>query len=295
MLSHFVERGVPVLGIDPATGPAKRAEERGVRTLNTFFTAELADKLRDEGNRADLFLANNVLAHVADLNGFVRGFATLLKDTGVAVIECPYLLDLVEHREFDTIYHQHLCYFSVTALDKLFAQHGLSLNDVRRTSIHGGSLRLFVEKQKNVQPAVTELLAKEREIGADRLDYYARFAGEVRELKRRLMELLGELKSDGKRIVGYAAAAKACTMMAYCGIGSTELDYLVDLNPHKQGKYMTGNKLPILSPARLLEDQPDYVIILAWNFADEIIKQQSEYRSKGGKFIVPVPEVRVVS
>lgn len=294
MLRNFVNAGVPVLGIDPAGGPAKKAQESGVNTMNTFFTLELAKELSAEGKSADLFLANNVLAHVADLNGFVEGFSTLLKDTGMAVIECPYLLDLVEHREFDTIYHQHLCYFSVTALDKLFRSHGLFLNDVKRTSIHGGSLRLYIEKKEDVQGSVTDLLKHEQQVGADKEAYYDQFADEVRNLKSSLMKLLGELKASGKSIVGYAAAAKACTMMAFCGIGKDQLEYLADLNPYKQGKYMTGNQLEIVDPKRLLEDKPDYVLILAWNFADEIIKQQAEYQSGGGKFIVPVPEVKVV-
>ncbi|MDD9966932.1 MAG: class I SAM-dependent methyltransferase [Myxococcales bacterium] len=294
MLRHFRQAGVGVLGIDPADGPATKAQQAGVPTLNVFFGLELARQLVAEGKRADVFLANNVLAHVADLNGFVEGIATVLKDDGVAVIECPYLLDLIEHREFDTIYHQHLCYYSVTALTNLFRQHGLSLNDVQRVSVHGGSLRLFVEKAERVSPSVRSMLAHEIEVGATKASFYADFARTVADLKRSLMHQLTELKAQGKRIVGYAAPAKGCTLMSYCGIGSAHLDYLVDLNPVKHGRYMGGNRLRIEPVSRLSEDRPDYALILAWNFADEIIQQLQSFSDQGGHFIVPVPNVRVI-
>ena len=293
MLKHFVEAGVPVLGIDPADGPAKKAQESGVRTLNTFFTKELADELFAQGNRADVFLANNVLAHVADLNGFTEGVARLLKDDGVAVIECPYLLDLIEHCEFDTIYHQHLCYFSITALVNLFRRHGLSLNKVVRTTIHGGSLRLFIEKTENMDKSVTSLLEKEKALGVDALPYYETFASRVEKLKTDLIAVLQKVKGEGKRIAGYGAAAKGCTLLSYCGVDSKYLDYIVDLNPVKQGQYFTGTTLKIEPPEKLLEDKPDAVMIIAWNFANEIMKQQQAYRDQGGIFIIPVPEVRV--
>jgi SAM-dependent methyltransferase len=294
LLKHFVEAGIPVLGIDPADGPAKKAQEAGVNTLNTFFTRELAEDLFEEGKRADVFLANNVLAHVADLNGFTAGVARLLDDDGIAVIECPYLLDLIEHCEFDTIYHQHLCYFSITSLVNLFQRHGLYLNDVVRTTIHGGSLRLFIEKKPNAGESVTKLLAKEAQLGVANLRYYESFAARVEKLKTDLIAVLEEVKAQGKRIVGYGAAAKGCTLLSYCGVDSKYLDYIVDLSPMKQGLYFTGNRLKIEPPSKLLEDQPDSVMIIAWNFAEEIMKQQQAYRDQGGKFIIPVPEVRVV-
>lgn len=239
MLKNFLESGIPVLGIDPAQGPAQAAQQAGIPTLCTFFNQNLARQLRaEEGRAADVFLANNVLAHVPDLNGFVEGIKILLKETGVAVIEVPYVVDLVDHCEFDTIYHQHLCYFSVTALDRLFRRHSLFLNDIKRVSIHGGSLRLFVEPREAVGESVQLLLKEEANRKVNQIDYYRDFAARVHEIKRSLLDILWDLKRTGKKIAAYGAAAKATTLLSYVGIDHQLVDFVADLNKFKHGRYM---------------------------------------------------------
>lgn len=296
MLERFHAVGCRVLGIDPASGPVAAARSKGIETLETFFTKDLAGEIREREPRgADVFLANNVLAHVPDLNGFVAGIRTVLSERGVAVIECPYVVDLVDHCEFDTIYHQHLCYFSVTALESLFRRHGLSLNRVERTQIHGGSLRLFVEPTAAREASVDDLLALERERGFDRLDAYRDFASRVEHVKTTLRDLLGRLKEGGATIGGYGAAAKATTLLAYCEIGRETLEFVADKNEFKQGRFLGGNHLPIVAPTVVLERRPDYLLILAWNFAEEIMREQSEYARLGGRFVVPIPNPRVVT
>jgi hypothetical protein len=295
MLQCFAEKGIPVLGIEPARNIAKVARERGIPTVDEFFGSELAERLASEGTKADLFLGNNVLAHVADLNGFVKGIKAILGPEGRSVIEAPYAKDMLDHVEFDTIYHEHLCYFSLTALDHLFRRHGLEVVDVERVPIHGGTIR-FTSAHAGTSPpseAVIALLAEEKAWGADRPEGYLGFAQKVEGLKKTLLEKLAELKGEGKRIAAYGASAKGSTLLNYFGIGRETLEYVVDRSTHKQGRLTPGTHLPILPPEKLIEDQPDYVLLLTWNFVDEILAQQAEYRAKGGKFLVPIPEFRV--
>ncbi|MGH8298203.1 MAG: class I SAM-dependent methyltransferase [Steroidobacteraceae bacterium] len=294
LLQFYRARGIPVLGIDPAPGPVAAARAKGIDTLQAFFGRDLATQLAAQGRRADVIHANNVLAHVADTQGFVAGMGMLLKDDGVAVIEVPYVKELIDRGEFDTIYHEHLCYFSVTALSSLFQRHGLALNRVEPLEIHGGSLRLFVGRRAQSDRSVGEHLRAERTAGVDRLEYYSDFSSRVGRIRGDLVALLERLKRGGARIAGYGAAAKGTILLNFTGIGAEVLEFVADRNVHKQGRYIPGVRLPIVAPGRILAEQPGYLLILPWNFKEEIMEQQAEYRRRGGRFIVPVPEPVIV-
>ncbi len=295
MLRNFKEHGVRVLGVDPAKHPATAARERGIDTIVDFFGNRLASELCVEGKRADLIIANNVVAHVADQNDLVAGMATLLADDGMVVVEFPYIRDLIEFVEFDTIYHEHLCYFSVGSAQALFGRHGLLLRDVRRLPIHGGSLRLYFAKQGTPSEAVASILAEERALGLDTYFYYETFGARVREFRAKARKLVGDLKAEGKRIAAYGAAAKGTIMLNFLDLNSSTIEYAVDRNIHKQGKYMPGVRVRIDDPEKLKSDRPDYVMILPWNFRDEIIRQQQDFLKSGGKFVVPIPGLEIVS
>lgn len=296
LLKNFVAAGVPCLGIEPAANIAKVAVAAGVPTLSRFFGRELATELAAQGRQADLILGNNVFAHVPDINGFVAGLAALLKPGGRIALEFPYGCDLVEHVEFDTVYHEHVFYFTVTALVPLFARHGLEVFDVQRIPIHGGSLRFFAchRGAQAVRPSVTALLAEERTKGVASTRYYDDFGDRVRRIRDDLLELLRRLKAEGRSIAAYGASAKGSTLLNFYGIGRETLDFVADRSTAKQGRLTPGSHLPIVGPDALFQRRPDFALLLTWNFAAEILKQQQAYRDAGGKFIVPLPEVQVV-
>lgn len=295
MLQNFKQRGIKVLGVDPAPHPVEAARARGIETRLAFFGTELADALVAEGKRADLIIANNVVAHVADQNDLVEAMARVLSDDGTIVVEFPYVRDLVEHCEFDTIYHEHRCYFSIRSAQTLFGQHGLCLNRVRRIPIHGGSLRLTFGKVARADESVARALAEEDAAEVNTFAHYRTFAERVQTFREEMRELIGSLIGGGNTIAAYGAAAKGTIMLNYLGLNERVVRFAVDRNPHKQGRCMPGVHVPIADPSLLMSARPDYTIILPWNFADEIVSQQRKYLEAGGRFIVPIPTLHILS
>jgi SAM-dependent methyltransferase len=297
LLQYFVEKKVPVLGIEPAANVAAVAIQKGVPSLVKFFGSATARELAAAGKKADLLLGNNVLAHVPNINDFVSGMKILLKPQGVITMEFPHLMRLMEQNQFDTIYHEHFSYLSFSTVEKVFAAHGLTLFDVEELPTHGGSLRIYArhaeDTTKPVGSRVLELRTREQSAGYSKLETYSRFAEQVKETKRKLLEFLIRAKRSGKFIVGYGAPGKGNTLLNYCAIRTDFLDYTVDRSPHKQGKFLPGTRIPVCSPDRIRETRPDYLLILPWNLKDEIIQQTSYIREWGGQFVVPIPEVTV--
>jgi 2-polyprenyl-3-methyl-5-hydroxy-6-metoxy-1,4-benzoquinol methylase len=297
LLQHFVAKNIRSTGIEPAANVAKEAEKRGVHTIVEFFGEEFARKLAAKGQQADVIAANNVLAQVPDLNDFVSGFKVLLRDGGVATIEFPHLLRLIEENQFDTIYHEHFSYFSFITAAEIMKAHGLRIFDVEEISTHGGSLRIYCchddDASKPTTAKAKELRKREEAAGLTSMEYYRNFAEQVKATKRKILNFLVTAKEQGKSIAGYGAPGKGNTLLNYCGIRTDFLDYTVDRNPYKQGKFLPGTRIPVFSPERIAETKPDYVFILPWNFKDEVMKQCSYIREWGGKFVVPIPEVHV--
>jgi hypothetical protein len=297
LLQYFVEKGIPVLGIEPAKNVADVAVKNGVPTLVKFFGRKTARDLLENGRRADLLVGNNVLAHVPDLNDFIEGMKILLASNGVITMEFPHLMRLMADNQFDTIYHEHFSYFSLIAVEQIFMSHGLTLFDVEEIPTHGGSLRIYAvhteDSTKPVGPRVTVLREREEREGFRTLDHYLSFADQVQDTKRRLLEFLIRAKQTGNSVVGYGAAAKGNTLLNYCGIRSDFLDYVVDRSPYKQGHFLPGTHLPIHGPEKVRETKPDYVLILSWNLKDEVMEQISYIREWGGQFVVPIPQVTV--
>ncbi len=298
LLQHVVGREIPALGIEPAANVAQVAIEKGIETIVEFFGLDLAARLVAEGRRADLVAANNVMAHVPDLNDFVAGIGMLLAPEGVATIEVPHLLRLVESNQFDTIYHEHFSYFSMLTARKVLQAHGMQLFDVEELRSHGGSLRLFAQPAQTgsqpLSPRVQELAERERALGFDSLEAHRSFSRQVHETKWRLLEYLIATRREGKRIAGYGAPGKGNTLLNFCGIRTDLLEYTVDRNPYKQGMFLPGTHIPIKHPEALEQDRPDYILILPWNLKEEIIKQLAHAREWGAQFIIPIPNVHVV-
>lgn len=297
LLQYFVEKGIPVLGIEPAANVAEVAVAKGVPTEVLFFGKETARQLADAGKTADLLLGNNVLAHVPDLNGFVAGLKIMLKARGVITMEFPHLMQLIDNVLFDTIYHEHFSYFSFLTVERVFAAHGITIFDVDEFPIHGGSLRIYAghgeDDTKRVSKRVSELRQREMDAHYTEIETYLSFEEKVRAIKRETLKFLIEAKEEGKSIAGYGAPAKGNTLLNYCGISTDFIDYTVDKNPNKQGKYLPGSHIPIASPEKISETKPDYVVILPWNIREEVMEQMACIREWGGKFVIFIPGVTV--
>jgi SAM-dependent methyltransferase len=296
LLRNFVTCGIPCLGIEPAENIARVAREHGVRTRTEFFGDALAERLVSEGQAADLVLGNNVFAHAPNPNDFVAGLQRVLKPGGHVILEFPYALDFLERCEFDTVYHEHVFYFTLTALQPLFHRHRLALTRIERLPIHGGSLRLFAARigEHPVQESVDAALREEATAGIRSPEPYARFARRARDLREELRTLLGQLRAAGRRVAAYGASAKGSTLLNFLELAPGTIEFVVDRSPHKQGRYTPGTHLPIHPPEHLRAEQPDFTLLLTWNFADEILRQQQAYRDRGGRFIVPLPELQIV-
>jgi SAM-dependent methyltransferase len=299
LLQYFIEKGIPVLGIEPARNIAKVAIEKGIPTIVEFFSEKMARGLASQGKQADVLLGNNVLAQIPELNDFVRGMKIALKPEGIITMEFPHLVRLMEGNQFDTIYHEHFSYFSFTTVERIFRERGLALFDVEELTTHGGSLRIFArhaeDTGKPVSERMKELKSREEEIGLARMETYFTFSEKVKDTKRKLLSFLIETKQRGKTIAAYGAPGKGNTLLNYCGIRTDFLDYAVDRNPYKHGKFTPGTRIPIFHPDKIRETKPDYVFILPWNLKDEIMGQLAYIREWGGKFIVPIPEVKIYS
>lgn len=295
LLKAFKLKGMKILGVDPAENLAKKANREGIKTKCAMFTKDIAKEIVQEFGEAKIITATNVVAHIHDLDNFLEGIRILLSANGLLITEFPYLIDLIEKVEFDTIYQEHLTYFSITPLEKLLKKHNLSLVDVKRLPIHGGSIRVFISKKPKKQSVyVKKLLSLERKKEILNPDTYLKFRRKVDRVRHELVQLLWGLRLKNKQIIGYGASAKGNVLLNYCRIGAETLDYIVDSIPYKQGKYTPGMRIPIFAESKLLKDQPDYTLLLAWNFADEIIKKQNEYRKRGGKFIIAIPKLRII-
>ena len=297
LLQNFVARGIPVLGVEPAANVAEVAKKKGINTKVAFFGEKTALDLTAEGWDADLIIGNNVLAHVPDLNDFVKGLKVMLKPTGLITMEFPHLLQLMEQNQFDTIYHEHFSYFSLLAVEQVFARHGMKLFDVEELPTHGGSLRIYAchdqDASKPLGTRVRELKSREEATGFGRLDHYLSFGPQVEATKRKLLSFLIFARQEGKRVVGYGAPAKGNTLLNYCGVRTDLIDYTVDRSPHKQGHFLPGVHIPIHAPDQIRQTRPDYVLILPWNLREEVMQQMAFIRDWGGKFVVPIPEVTV--